>query len=149
MKAKDIMTPDPACCTPDTPLREVAQTFIDHDCGAVPVVDDSKTRRPLGIVTDRDVACRAVAAGKNALEMAAREILSTPCVTVPLDASLDDVSRAMETNRVRRLLVVDSAGACVGIIAQADLALRGKEKKVGEVVKEISKPTGSASAVSH
>ena len=90
MKAKDVMTPNPACCTPETNLQEVAQMFVDHDCGAIPVVEDSVSRRPVGIITDRDIACRAVAAGKNALELRARDCMSTACVTVPLEASLDD-----------------------------------------------------------
>jgi CBS domain-containing protein len=147
MKAKDVMTPNPACCTPETGLREVAQMFIDHDCGAIPVVDDLVSRRPIGIVTDRDIACRAVAAGKNALELKASDCMTATCVTVPLDASLDDCCEVMEKNQVRRILVVDEAGCCCGVIAQADIALRGKEKKAGEVVKEVSRPTTTASAV--
>jgi CBS domain-containing protein len=75
MKAGDIMTPNPACCTPETGLREVAQMLVDHDCGAIPVVSDQQSRRPVGIVTDRDIACRAVAAGKNALELTASDCM--------------------------------------------------------------------------
>ena len=147
MKARDVMTPNPACCTPETSLREVAQLFVYHDCGAIPVVADLLSRRPVGIVTDRDIACRAIAAGKNALELTARDCMSTSCVTVPLEASVDDCCEAMERNQVRRLLVVDVDGQCAGVIAQADIALQGKEKKAGEVVKEVSRPTPTASAV--
>ena len=69
MKVGEIMTPNPACCTPETPLLQVAQMFIDHDCGAIPVIESESVRKPVGIVTDRDIACRTVAAGKNALEL--------------------------------------------------------------------------------
>ena len=147
MKAKDVMTPNPACCLPETSLQEVAQMFVDHDCGAIPVVEDSVSRTPVGIITDRDIACRAVAAGKNALELRARDCMSTACVTVPLEASLDDCCEAMEHKQGRRLLVVDQSGSCCGVISQADIALKGKEKKAAEVIKEVSRPTTSASAV--
>ncbi len=147
MKVKEIMTPNPVCCVPETNLREVARMFIDHDCGAVPVVDSPGTRRPLGIVTDRDIACRAVAAGKNALELTARDCMSAPVVTVSLEASLGDCCEAMEKNKVRRVLVVDRTGACCGIVAQADIAVRGKGSKAAEVVKEVSEPSSSPSAI--
>jgi CBS domain-containing protein len=146
MNAREIMTPNPACCTPETGLQEVAQMLIDHDCGAIPVVQSQATRRTVGIITDRDIACRAIAAGRNALKLTAGDCMSSPCVNVPIDASLEDCCEAMEKNRVRRVLVVDADGACCGIISQADIALRGKDQKAAEVVKEISQPTASSSA---
>lgn len=148
MKAKEIMTPNPACCTPQTPLLDVAQMFIEHDCGAIPVIESESVRRPVGIVTDRDIACRAVAAGKNALELSARDCMSTPCFSVTAETSLADCCMVMETGKVRRLVVVDSSGDCCGIISQADIALRDREKRAGEVVREISRPSLSASDVS-
>jgi len=147
MKVSEIMTPNPACCLPDTNLREVARMFVDHDCGAVPVVDSPGYRRPIGIVTDRDIACRAVAAGKNALELTARDCMSAPVVTVSLEASLNECCEAMEKNRVRRVLVIDRTGACCGIVSQADIAVRGKDSKAAEVVKHVSEPTSSPSAI--
>jgi CBS domain-containing protein len=147
MNVSEIMTPNPACCTPETSLPEVARLFVDHDCGAIPVVDSPGNRRPLGIVTDRDIACRAVAAGKNTLELTARDCMSAPVVTVSLEASLNDCCEAMEKNKVRRVLVVDRTGACCGIVAQADIAVRGKESKAAAVVKQVSEPTSSPSAI--
>jgi CBS domain-containing protein len=140
MKIKEIMTKSPACCTPETSLREVAAMFVDNDCGAVPVVDSVNTRRPIGIVTDRDIACRAVAKGLNALELTARDCMSSPSVTVSEDASLDEAIQLMEDNRVRRLPVVDERGRCIGVIAQADIALSAGRGKTAEVVREISRP---------
>jgi CBS domain-containing protein len=144
MKIKEIMTASPACCTPETSLREVAAMFVDHDCGAIPVVDNLETRRPIGIVTDRDIACRAVAKGLNALELTARDCMSSPTVTVPEDASLDEAIQLMEDNRVRRLPVVDERGRCIGVVAQADIALSAGKGKTAEVVKEISQPASSS-----
>ena len=140
MKVKEIMTKSPACCTPDTSLREVAAMFVDNDCGAVPVVDSVNTRRPIGIVTDRDIACRAVAKGLNALELTARDCMSSPSVTIPEDASLDEAIKLMEEKRVRRLPVVDERGRCIGVVAQADIALSAGRGKTAEVVREISRP---------
>ena len=140
MKIKEIMTKSPACCTPETSLRDVAAMFVDNDCGAVPVVDSVNTRRPIGIVTDRDIACRAVAKGLNALELTARDCMSSPSVTISQDASLDEAIRLMEESRVRRLPVVDERGRCVGVVAQADIALSAGQGKTAEVVREISRP---------
>jgi CBS domain-containing protein len=114
--------------------------FVDNDCGAVPVVDSVNTRRPIGIVTDRDIACRAVAKGLNALELTARDCMSSPSVTVSQDATLDEAIRLMEESRVRRLPVVDERGRCVGVVAQADIALSAGQGKTAEVVREISRP---------
>ncbi len=147
MKIKEIMTPSPACCTPETSLREVAEMFVDHDCGAIPVVDSVDTRRPIGIVTDRDIACRAVAKGLNALELTARDCMSSPSVTVKEDASLDEAIQLMEDNKVRRLPVVDERGRCIGVVAQADIALSAGKGKTAEVVKEISQPASSSCEV--
>jgi CBS domain-containing protein len=142
------MTPNPACCTPGTSLRQVAEMFVEHDCGAIPVVDNLNDRRPIGIVTDRDIACRAVAAGKNALELQARDCMSANCITVPLDAALDACCEVMEKNQVRRVVVVDRSGACSGVLSQADLALKGKDKKAAEVLKHVSRPRSARVAAS-
>src|SRR5262245_6401747 len=138
MRVKDIMTANPACCTPDTSLREVAEIFVDHDCGAVPVVESFESRTPVAIITDRDIACRAIAKGRNALELKARDCMSSPSVTVREDASLDACIEAMESNRVRRIVVVDEFGRCCGIVSQADIALHGSKKATAEIVKEVS-----------
>jgi len=147
MKIREVMTPNPACCTPETSLREVAEIFVEHDCGAVPVMDNKESMRPLGIVTDRDIACRAIARGINALELTARQCMSSPAVTIRESESLDAAITAMEENRVRRLIVVDDFGRCCGIVSQADIALKAPKKKTAEVVREVSEPTLSSSAV--
>jgi CBS domain-containing protein len=72
--------------------------------------------------------------------------MTTSVVTVPLDAGFDEVFDAMTANQVRRLIVVDEAGGVAGIIAQADVALHGRDKKSGELVKEVSKPAAGSHA---
>jgi CBS domain-containing protein len=149
MKVQEIMTPNPTCCTPDTPLLEVAQMFIDHDCGAIPVVESASSRRPVGIITDRDIACRAIAAGKNALALSARDCMSAPCLAVAMETSLAECCEIMERNQVRRVLVIDEAGRCCGIIAQADIALRERERNAAKVLREISRPRSKQAGARH
>jgi CBS domain-containing protein len=73
MQVKEIMTLEPASCTPETPLQKVAQLMIENDCGEIPVIDNSDSCIPVGVITDRDIVCRTVAKGLNPLEMTAGE----------------------------------------------------------------------------
>ncbi|HEY1434375.1 MAG TPA: CBS domain-containing protein, partial [Thermoanaerobaculia bacterium] len=144
-RIKDVMTPSPACCIPETPLVDVARMLVEHDCGAIPVVDDRDSGRPVGIVTDRDIACRAVAGARDIRALRARDCMSTPCIAAPLDLSLEDCCRLMEAHRLRRIVIVDDSGACCGIVAQADIALRGPGDQAARVVRGISVPTAEGS----
>jgi len=135
--ARDVMTPDPACCTLSTTLDQVAKLMVQNDCGEIPVVDSAE--RPIGVVTDRDIVCRVVAEGKNPSAYTAEGCMSQPVVTVPLDAPIADVLSTMEKHRIRRVPVVDEGGACAGIIAQADLAWNERLSEVGELVREVSR----------
>lgn len=146
MKAKDILTANVATATPDTSVEAIAKMLVEHDCGAIPIVKSSSSRKPVGIVTDRDIVCRVVATGKNPREVTAGDCMSSPCVTVTASAQLDLCCTTMEKNRIRRLMVVDHEGAVCGVISQADIARRIADK-AGEIVKEVSQPTESASAV--
>lgn len=147
MQVKEIMTESPACCTPDTPLQDVARMMVEHDCGCVPVVESQETLKPVGVITDRDICCRTVAEGKNPLEMTAGDCMSSPVVTVTREASVDDCCTTMEQNLVRRVPVVDEHGACCGMVAQADIAKDGSRQATAEVVQTVSQPTGTASRV--
>src|SRR4051812_39245200 len=122
MKVKDVMTSDPACCTPDSTLQRVAEMMVENDCGEIPVVQDIASMRPVGVITDRDITCRTVAKGINPLTMTVGECMTTACVTVTLDTLLDDCCRVLEENQIRRVPVVDAEGACCGIVALADIA---------------------------
>ena len=144
MQVKDVMTTDPACCNSDTALREVAQMMIDHDCGEIPVVES--TKRPIGVITDRDIVCRTIAKGLNPLDLTVADCMTTPCVTVTPELSVGQCAWLMEDKKIRRVPVVDADGCCCGIVALADIALRGKIGVTAEVVKEVSVPTAAASA---
>ncbi len=146
MLVKDVMTADPACCVSGTALQEVAQMMVDHDCGEIPVVENNQTKLPIGVITDRDIVCRTVAKGLNPLDLTVGECMSKPCVTVTPDMSVEECSRILEENKIRRVPVVDAAGCCCGIVALADIALHAEKSVAAEVVKEVSEPSSAASA---
>lgn len=139
MKVKEIMTPLPAVCTPETPLQEVARTMVGRDCGAVPVVGTTGGGVD-GIITDRDMVVRGVAEGRNPLTLTASECMTSPVYTINEDASLDECTDLMESKKIRRLPVVSTAGALVGIVAQADVARHASRKDAGELVRDVSAP---------
>lgn len=136
-----VMTPDPAVCTPDTPIREVAQMMSRNDCGEIPVVESERNARPVGVVTDRDIAVRIVAEGRDISSARASDAMTSPVTTVREDASVDDVCTVMEREQIRRVVVVDSAGKVSGIVAQADIARSGRDEETAELVREVSEPT--------
>ncbi len=138
MKVREIMTQDPACCTADTPLHEVARMMLDCDCGEIPVVDDRGGRRPVGVVTDRDIVCRSLARGGDPLGMTARDVMTSPAVTVMPEMRLEDCCRVLEEYQVRRAPVVDDRGQCCGIVSIADIALNGELDATADVVRALS-----------
>ena len=149
MKVRDMMTSEPACCTSDTSLPEVARMMVDKDCGEIPVVENKSSKIPVGVVTDRDIVCRAVANGLNPLDLTAADCMTKSIVTVTPEMSLEECFRIMEEKLIRRVPVVDDRGACVGMLAVADVALHTGKNVAGHIVKEVSEPTSSASAVAH
>ena len=146
MQVKEVMTANPACCTADTPLPEVARMMVDNDCGEIPVVENKGSKVPVGVVTDRDIVCRAVAKDSNPLDLTAADVMSKPIVTVSPETPVDECCRIMEEKQIRRVPVVDANGACCGIVALADIALQARSGVAGELVKEVSEPGKSASA---
>lgn len=134
--ARDVMTADPARCTADTTLDQVARMMVQHDCGEIPVVDLAD--RPIGVVTDRDIVCRVVAEGKNPVAYTVETCMTRDVVTVRADDSLETVVATMEQHRIRRVLVADEGGCCAGIISQADIAREEPLPEVGELVREVS-----------
>ncbi|MEO7538514.1 MAG: CBS domain-containing protein [Pyrinomonadaceae bacterium] len=147
MQVKDIMTADPACCTPQDSLESAVKLMIDFDCGEIPVVEDINTMLPIGVVTDRDITCRTVGKGLNPLEMTVNDCMSTPLISVAPSDSLDMCYETMEENQIRRVPVVDDSGKCVGIVSLADIARNASKADSGEVLQEVSAQTISASNV--
>jgi CBS domain-containing protein len=146
MKVKDLMHKDPTCCTPNMKIQDVANLMIDCDCGAIPVVQHTD-RRLVGIITDRDIVCRAVARGKNPGETAADECMSDAVATVGPDSTLEDCLQIMQLHQVRRLPVVDEDGFCVGMVTQAQIVRHGTQDQTAHLIKDVSRKTKSASAM--
>ncbi len=138
MKIEEIMTKTPTCCVPETGLREVAQLMFEKDCGAIPIVENFDTNKPVGIITDRDITVNTVAQGKNALEMSAAEIMTFPAISLNPEATLGECCKMMEVNKIRRIIVVDNLGACCGIVAQADIARTAPMFETAGLVKDVS-----------
>ena len=144
MRVEKIMTADPACCAPEDELRAIAQLMVERDCGEIPICDGG--RKPIGVVTDRDITCRIVAKGKNPLDMKARDCMSSPVITVRPETEIEEASRLMEQYQLRRLPVVGDDGRICGMVAQADLAKKAPSQIAMEVVQRVSEPNVMASA---
>jgi CBS domain-containing protein len=139
MQVRQLMTSNPACCTPDTPLPEVARMMLRCDCGEIPVVESTTSMRPMGVITDRDITIRAVAEGRNPLEMTAASCMTQRCITVRETASIMDCIHLLEEHKIRRIPVVDDQGRICGIVSQADVARR-IDHHAAEVLKQVSQP---------
>lgn len=142
MNIDQVMSRNPACCTPATSLETVAKMMVENDCGEIPVVGDDKTMKPIGVITDRDIVCRAVARGLNPQQLTARECMSEPCVTVTPHMSIESCVDVMDQNRIRRVPVVNEDGCICGIVAIADLVRYARPAVTADVIKEVSEPTG-------
>ena len=139
-KVSDVMTAGPVCVTPDTPVSVVAEVMESDNIGSVPVVENDLLK---GMITDRDIVIRAIAKGKDPRGMPVREIYSNEVIAVTPDDKLKDVVSIMADKQIRRIPVVDKEQHLVGVISQADIALEGDDKAVGEMVEEISKPAAA------
>ena len=145
MKARDLMTPDPAQVTPSDSIQRVSQLMAEHDCGCIPVVTAADQRSLIGVVTDRDIAIRAVAEGRPVTTPIGDIMTQNPDSVNPND-DIEHVEKLMADRQIRRVVVVDDSGECVGIIAQADLARASKRssepspKEMVDVLEKISQP---------
>jgi CBS domain-containing protein len=142
VRVKQIMTPDPARCIPDTTVRDVAVLMRDNDCGSIPVVENTSSHRLVGTVTDRDLAIRGLAEGKGP-EARVREVMTPDPITCVTEDEVEDLRQVMIEQQVRRVPVVDTDGRLVGIVAQADIAREdgaASDREVGRIVEAISEP---------
>jgi CBS domain-containing protein len=137
-----IMTPDPACCTPDSTAQDAALLMKENDCGSIPVVETLETRVLVGTVTDRDLAIRGLATGRGP-DTQIRELMTNDPIAAAPEDEVEIVREVMVAQQVRRVPVVDENGAVVGIVAQADLALEdgaASDQEVGRIIEAISDP---------
>lgn len=143
MKARDIMSRNPACVTPDAPLAEAARLMKTENVGAIPVVESTASHRLVGVITDRDIAIRAVAEGRDGGKTSVEHIMTSDVRSCAPDDSVGDVMEVMGREQIRRIPVVDERGFLVGIVAQADLVLESKDDKTTQkTLEQISQPHG-------
>ena len=144
MKIREIMTSNPACCTPDSTLPEVARMMRDNDCGCIPVVNSLAEMKPVGTITDRDITIRTLADNQNPMNMKASDIMTADIATVTPETSLEDCFDVMEDREIRRVVIVDEQGKCCGIVAQADVVQSGVNPiRANRVIREISESSPS------
>lgn len=139
-EVREIMSSEPSCCVPEMSLTDVARIMLERDCGEVPVINNWEERLPVGVITDRDISCRSLGRGKNPMQMTVKDCMTSPAVTVDLDASVEDCCLLMEEKQIRRLPVVDLEGKCCGMVSQADIARKENEMIAGELLQQISRP---------
>ncbi len=135
-KARDIMETDVAFVSADDTVAAAAKKMAQLEVGALPVCNQEK--RLEGMITDRDIAVKVVAQGKDPQSTTVRDVADQPeVVTIGADDSIDLALRTMKDHKVRRLPVIDGTQV-VGIISQGDLAVNIDDEKVGDLVEAIS-----------
>lgn len=138
MDIRTIMTERPIAATRDTLLKDIAKMMRDHDVGEIPIVDDA---RPVGVVTDRDIVVRLVANGQDPVQLRAEDCMTSPAVTLTIEADLRECADVMVRERIRRVPIVDEDGRLCGIVALADLERRNDARSLkAEVSRQVSQP---------
>jgi CBS domain-containing protein len=138
---KELMTPSVTVCTVEDDCSYAAMLMRDNDCGALPVVESVDDPRIVGIITDRDICCRVAANGsKRPSEFEVADVMTKDVVTCAADDDIERAIRLMEECQIRRIPIVDHAGRCVGMLAQADIATSELvREKVPELLDAVSR----------
>ena len=135
MKVKDMMHKGAELVAPNAKLQVIAKKMRDHDIGAIPVCEDG---RPIGMVTDRDIAIRGLADGKDISALEARDVMTRDVIFCRETEDAEDALRIMENNKVRRLPVLDDAEKLVGMVSLGDISHALSRELTGEVTKAVS-----------
>ena len=136
---ESMMTKDPICCLPTDTVVKAAQLMKRENIGSIPVIENELTRKLVGIVTDRDLALKVVAQGKDAKSTKVELVMTNMLVTCLADDEIQMALDAMSEHQLRRIPIVNNENKILGIIAQADVATRvNKPEKTAEMVKDIS-----------
>jgi CBS domain-containing protein len=132
---REVMTSNPCTIDADKPVSYAAKMMRDEDVGLAPIVEGD---RLVGTLTDRDIAVRVVAEGRDPESTTVKDVASTDVVTIDPGQELNEALRLMTQHQVRRLPVVEEDGRVVGVVAQADVARLADDRQTGEVVERIS-----------
>ena len=134
---REAMIEDPRSIGPSASVVEAAQLMRDEHIGSLPITDDEEL---VGMITDRDITTRVVAEAADPKMTSVGDVVSRDLISIEPDEDLEEAVQLMASHQVRRLPVVEN-GRLVGIVAQADIALRENEKETGELVEAISAPS--------
>ena len=138
MKVREIMSRDPYVCSPRSTLVDVAGRMRDLDVGVVPVCEGKQLK---GMITDRDIAIRAVVLGMDPVMTLAEQVMSQEVVNCFEDQEVEEAVEIMKTHLIRRLVVLDRDDELVGVISLGDIAAKGHDlKNTGRTLKAISQP---------
>ena len=133
---RDFMTPDPKTVSEKDSIRDAARIMAKEDTGVVPVVDGKKV---IGMITDRDIVVRLVAAGKDPSNSKVTEAMSKNVKAVKEDTPVNEALQLMSKEQIRRLPVVNTNNELVGIVSIGDIASDGRENgNIGKTVEKIS-----------
>jgi len=138
MLLKEIMTPKVEAIRANTLIVDVAKRMRELDVGAFPVVASDGVH---GIVTDRDITIRGVAAGMDPTKAPVSDVMTAQVLAMSAETPVSEAAQAMQQQQIRRLLVTDEQNNVIGIVSLGDLAVRGGEKLGGEALQKISDPT--------
>ncbi|MGO8907783.1 MAG: CBS domain-containing protein [Bradyrhizobium sp.] len=135
MKVKDVMHKGATCVEPSTPVREIAKRMRESDVGAIPVKADSQL---VGIVTDRDITCRALADSGNPAKITAKDVMTKDVICCSPDDDIQLAIETMEANQIRRLPVTDSHKTMVGMVSLGDISHKVSKELSSEMLRAVS-----------
>lgn len=140
MNCHEIMTRNPSCCLSTDTVEKAAQLMKTEDVGSVPIIKDESSRTLTGIVTDRDLAIKVLADGRDPRNTKIQDVMTSGVFSCRPEDDVEKALNAMEEHQVRRIPIADKDDRIVGIIAQADIATKlQKPQKTAQVVEEVSK----------
>jgi CBS domain-containing protein len=137
MKVKQAMHTGAQRVEPGTPLTTLAQLMREHNIGAIPISEDD---RLVGMVTDRDIVCRGLAAGLDLNRATARDVMSKGIFCCTETEEVAEAARTMEQNKVRRLPVINTEKQLVGFLSIGDISRTGERALCGEIVQAAATP---------
>jgi CBS domain-containing protein len=135
MKVREMMHQGVEWVSPDTPVTALAQKMLRYDIGAIPIGEND---RLIGMVTDRDIALRGVATGKDISKLTAMDVMTKGIVWCRDSGEVSDATRIMESKKVRRLPVIDEHRRMIGILSLGDVSCASSEGLTAEVMKAVS-----------
>jgi len=139
VKIREIMSREPACCLLSDTAQVVAKILCDRNIGSMPVVADQQSLKLVGMITDRDLCCSVIAQGLDPKTTKIEKLISLAPFTCRDGENIETCERLMQEHQVRRVPIVDAEDRVIGIVSQADLALKDKPERVSKTVAEISK----------